>query len=212
MQHHLRAEEAGERAARRFAAARLPDLIFALHQDGQQLLFDVAAAVPALVNDQRLLVAVLANLFLELAQRRLTHRLDVQVADAPVRHFLNHLAPLPYPALVMELAERLHRHRLDARPPRAVFIRLVVERHRHLAVQAVVQQLPVIVARLHRLAVNGDQVIAALDLHPVFIRRAVFVNRCHFITTRRGVRLKGRQADLLVLPRFAAAQRLGQFR
>ena len=68
MQHDLRSEVAGERTAAGLGAARLPDLIFALHQNRQQLLFDVAAAVPALIDDQRFLVAELANLFFELAQ------------------------------------------------------------------------------------------------------------------------------------------------
>src|SRR5712691_5966075 len=66
LQHDLRTEEAGERPRVRLGAARLPDLIFALYQDAEQLLIDVAAAVPSLIDDQRLLAAILAQLFLEL--------------------------------------------------------------------------------------------------------------------------------------------------
>ena len=87
-----------------FGAARLPDLVLALDQDRQQLLFDVAAAVPALVDDQRFLVADLADLLFELAQGGLVHRLDVQVADAAVRELLDLLAALFHPAFVAKLA------------------------------------------------------------------------------------------------------------
>ena len=40
--------------------------ILALHQDREQLLLDVAAAIPALVYDERLLFSVFVNFFLEL--------------------------------------------------------------------------------------------------------------------------------------------------
>src|SRR5215470_11444664 len=68
LQDRLWAEETGEGAARRLGPARLPDLVLALDQDGEQLLFYVAAAVPSLIDDERLFVAVLADLFLELAK------------------------------------------------------------------------------------------------------------------------------------------------
>ena len=42
---------------------------------------DVAAAVPALVDDEGLLVAAFANLLFELAERGRVHGLDVEVAD-----------------------------------------------------------------------------------------------------------------------------------
>jgi hypothetical protein len=71
-----------------------------LNENAEQLLFDVAAAVPALINDHRLLVSILAQFLLKLAKARLVHRLYVQVTDAPVREFRHQLAPLFDPTLV----------------------------------------------------------------------------------------------------------------
>src|SRR6185369_9477888 len=66
LEHHLRSEVTGEGTARSFDAARLPHLIITLDENCQQLLFDVAAAVPTLIDDQRFLVAEFTNFFLEL--------------------------------------------------------------------------------------------------------------------------------------------------
>jgi len=68
LQHDFRSEETGKRSPGRFRAARLPDLVLPLDQNRQQLLFDIAAAVPALVDDQGFLVAKLANLLLKLPE------------------------------------------------------------------------------------------------------------------------------------------------
>src|SRR5205085_1999226 len=84
LQDNLRPEISGEWPARGFDAAGPPDFVFALHQNRQQLLFDVTAAVPTLIDDHRFLVAELANLLLELSQARRVHRPNVNVADAAI--------------------------------------------------------------------------------------------------------------------------------
>jgi hypothetical protein len=75
-------------------------LIFALHEDRQQFLFDVAAAVPTLIDNQRFFVAELANLFFKLSQRRLIHRADMHVTDAAIRHLVDFLPALFHPTIV----------------------------------------------------------------------------------------------------------------
>ena len=80
--------------------AGLPDFIRALNQDRQQFLLDVAAAVPALVDDQAFLVTELGQVLLELRQRRLIHRLDVQVSNPAAGELIDLLAPFFHPAVV----------------------------------------------------------------------------------------------------------------
>ena len=53
-----------------------------------------------------------AELLLELRQRGLIHRLDVQVADAAAGELVGQLAPFLHPAVVAEIAEGRHRDRL----------------------------------------------------------------------------------------------------
>src|ERR1043165_143879 len=100
--HDLRPEVTRERTPAGFDATWLPDFVFALHEDREQLLFDVTAAVPALIDDHRFLVAELANLFLELSQGRLIHRADVQIADAAIRHLIYFLPAFFYPTIVTQ--------------------------------------------------------------------------------------------------------------
>src|SRR6185369_15426858 len=123
LQNDFWSEEACKRTARRFSAARLPDLILPLDQDRQQLLFDVATTIPTLIDDHRFLVAILAQLFFKPAQRWRIHRLDVQVADASARQLINFLAALLHPTLVTQLAVSAGRDRFDARVPRTIFRR-----------------------------------------------------------------------------------------
>src|SRR6185295_15148403 len=147
-------EESCKRTARRFSATRLPNLILPLDQDRQQLLFDVAAAVPALIDDHRFLVAILAQLLLESSQRRWIHRLDVQVADTSTRQLINFLATLAHPTLVAQLAVSIRRDRFDTRVPRPGVSRCRVERHVDLAIETRVQERPVFIARFDLLAVD----------------------------------------------------------
>src|SRR6185369_6672353 len=104
LQNDLRSEETCKRTTRRFSAARLPHLILALDQNREQLLLDVAATIPTLIDNHRFLVAILAQLFLEPAQRRRIHRLDVQVADPTIRELINFLPAIFHPTLITQLA------------------------------------------------------------------------------------------------------------
>src|SRR5262249_20139010 len=159
----------GERTAACFGAARLPDLIFALHQNRQQLLFDVAAAVPALVDDHRILVAEFANFFFELPQTWLVHRANMNVADAAIGKFVNFLPPLFHPALVSQRCVRGGVDGFDARLPGAFFSWFAVEGDFDFAIETIVEQLPIFIAGLDLLAADRDQVIASLHFYPVFI-------------------------------------------
>ena len=75
-------------------------------EDAQQLLIDPAAAVEALIDDERLLGPVRGEVELELAQRRRVHRADVQVADLAVARLAHHLAAIVDPARVLQIGER----------------------------------------------------------------------------------------------------------
>ena len=66
----FRAEEAQEGACCGLRAAWLPYLILTLHQNSKQFLIDVAPAVPALIDDQRVFVTVLSQLLLETGGER----------------------------------------------------------------------------------------------------------------------------------------------
>ncbi len=81
-----------------------------------------------------------AELFLELRQRGLVHRLDVQVADAAAGELVDHGAPLFHPAVVAEVAERRHRDRLVLDLPGALGLGLVIERQLDLAVEPAAQE------------------------------------------------------------------------
>src|SRR6266852_3593147 len=190
LQHDLRSEIAGEGTAAGLCAARLPDLILALHQDREQFLLDVAATIPALVDDHRFFVAELANLFFELAQARRVHRLNVQIADASAGQLVNFLAALFYPALITKAAVRHAIDGFDPGAPSTIFAGFVVESNFDLAIETIVQKLPVLVSGLDLLAANRNQVIANINFDPVFVGRAVLVNVSDAITTRCRVRLQ----------------------
>src|SRR6185369_9111404 len=190
LQNDLRSEEARKRTARRFSAARLPNLILALDQDREQLLFDVAAAIPALIDHHRFLVAKLAKLFLKLSQRRWIHCLDVQVADTSARKLVDFLPALFDPPVIAQLRVNLRRNGLNSRLPGAVLRRFIVERNGDLAIERVVQKRPVIVTGFHLLAVDRDQVVAVLDAYPVFIGWPIFIDVSDAITSGGSVRLE----------------------
>ena len=156
----------------------------------QQFLLDVAAAVPALVDDQAFLVAELAQLLLELGQRRLVHRLDVQVADPAARELVDHRATLLDPPLVSQVAEGRHRDRLVLDLPGALGGGLVVDRQLDLAIEPAAEERVVVVAGLDGLAVDGDQVIPLGDLDPVLVGRAVLVDMGDLVASARGIRLE----------------------
>jgi hypothetical protein len=93
--------------------ARARVLILPLLENSQQLLVDVAAGVEALVDDQRLLVTVGVEVALKLAQRRLVHRADVQVADFAAGELFHQLAALFNPLFVQQRGVRASTDRLD---------------------------------------------------------------------------------------------------
>ncbi len=98
--------------------------------------------------------------FSNFLQRRLVHRLNVKIADATARKFIHLLAALFHPTLIAQLAVGIGRNRFDSSLPGTFFAGLVVEGDFTLAVEPIVEQLPVVVAGAHRLAVDGDQIIA----------------------------------------------------
>ena len=81
-------------------------LVLPSGEDGEQLLVDAAAAVEALIDDERLLRAVGGEIELELAQRRRVHRADVQVADLAVARLGHDVAAVVHPLGVLQVAER----------------------------------------------------------------------------------------------------------
>src|SRR5437879_5690812 len=77
LQNDLRSKETGKGTPRRLGTARLPYLVLALDEDREQLLLNVAAAVPPLINDHRFLISIFTYLFFKLPERGLIHRLYV---------------------------------------------------------------------------------------------------------------------------------------
>src|SRR5262249_18172640 len=100
LEHDLRPEVPGKRPRGRLSAARLPNLIGALAEDGEELLLDVPAAIPALVDHEPFLVPEFPEILPEPGQRGLVHRLDVEVADPSARELVHHRAAVLDPALV----------------------------------------------------------------------------------------------------------------
>src|SRR5262249_62178902 len=108
-------------------------------ENGQQLLFDIAATIPTLIDDHRLLIAVLANLLLEFPQARLIHRANVNVSDAAVREFINSLSPLFHPAVVTQRRKAMRVDGSDPRLPGAVFRRLVGDSYFGFVIHRIVE-------------------------------------------------------------------------
>ena len=162
---HLEAGVAAERV-----------LVLPAGEDGEQLLVDAAAAVEALIDDERLLRPVGREIELELAQRRRVHRADVQVADLAVTQLRHDVAAIVHPLRVLQVAERAARDRVDRDVPRAFLRRLVVDQEVELGPGREREVAPVVVAGLQIVAVDGDDVVAFLDLEVVAIGRPVLVD------------------------------------
>src|SRR5690606_7700019 len=85
-------------------------------QQLNQILMDVATAIEAHIDDQRIAVYVVRiQLAAELAQAGTVHGLDMHVADLSVTGLFNRLAVVLNPLQVAQLAQcplgnRLHRH------------------------------------------------------------------------------------------------------
>ena len=114
----------------------------------------------------------------------------MQVPDPSVRQLVHLLAALIHPAFVPELVLRALSDRRDARLPRPLVRRFAVERDLDLAIQPVVQHLPVIVARLHGLAVDREQVIADAHRHPILVGRAAFIDVGDLVAAGARIRLE----------------------
>src|SRR5712671_1212684 len=78
----------------------------------------------------------------------------------------------------------------DARFPRPVFARFVVESDFDFTIETIVEQFPILVADLDLLAADRNQVIADVDLYPIFVGGSAFIDVGHFITTGGAVRLQ----------------------
>src|SRR5207237_4655294 len=68
--------------------------------------------------------------------------------------------------------------------------RLVVEGDFDFAIQAIVEQLPILIAGFDLLAADRDQVITDADLHPILIGWSTFVNITDSIATPRPIRFE----------------------
>src|SRR5437764_12401370 len=72
----------------------------------------------------------------------------------------------------------------NSRFPRAVLAGFAVEGDFDLAVETIVEQLPILVAGFYLPAADRDQVIANFHLHPVFVGWTIFINMTDAIATR----------------------------
>ena len=169
----------------------------------EQLLIDAAAAVEALIDDERLLRAVGREIELEAPQRRRVHGADVQVADLAVARLGDHLAAIGDPALVLQIAERLVVDRRDRHFPRAGARRLVVQQEVELLAQRIGESLPVVVRRLQVAIVERDDELAFLDLQVVLVGGTVLVDASNLVVPGRiGDEIEARDSASAPLPRL----------
>src|ERR1044072_4231607 len=114
----------------------------------------------------------------------------MDVADASARKLIYFLTILLHPTLVRQGGISLPVYGFDARLPGAVRYRFVIESDFHFAIETIVEQLPIFIAGFYFLAADRNQVISHIDLHPILISRAAFVNVSDFVASRSFVRFK----------------------
>ena len=94
------------------------------------------------------------------------------------------------PALVAKVVEGHHRDRLVLDRPCPLGHGLAVDCQLDLAIEPAAQERVVVVAGLDGLAVDGDQVVSLLDLDPVLVGGAVFVDVLDLVAAAGRVGLK----------------------
>ena len=180
-------------------------MILPAGEDAEQLLVDTAAAVEALIDNQRLPGPISRQIELELPQRRRIHRADVQVADVAVRRLRHHLAMIVHPARVLKVGKRGARSRRDRHLPRSVLRRFVVQHEMEFAAGGNGEVLPVVVLRRQIVAVDRQDEMTWGNFHVVVIRRPRLVNVADAVDPGRiGVHVESRVARL---HRLALARR-----
>src|SRR5690349_4131913 len=101
----------------------------------------------------------LPELLLELRQRGLVHRLDVQVADSAAGELIHEGPSLLDPSLIAQVAEGRQGDRLVLDLPGPLGDGLVIQGQLDLAIEPPAEEGEVVIPSLDWLAVDGDQVV-----------------------------------------------------
>jgi hypothetical protein len=178
------------------------------------------SAVVADVDHDALGVPEAVDLVLKAHQRRLVHRPDVDVGDLAVGDLLDVAAVVLDPLLVLDVAQGVDRADADvvgpvgggggrgpgepgsrathparsgiAIAPGIARARRRIHRNRHVVVERVVEDLPVVVRRRDALMVDGHHRVAHLQVDPLLVGRAVTIDVADHVAVAGGRQLEAR--------------------